>query len=432
MNKIVCRLNREDDFNLNDEFQFLDFTKKEEYHTTFYKSLTRLYKMPNAFKTEALDLLYISMAVYFADKRILRSNSYDNWTRIIEIYMPVLEIDKWNSEKSLLEEMVSFLSGDIWRFHFRKRNLNDVEKKIIRKTKTWYLNQKFKAEKFCMLSGGLDSYIGAIDLLEENKNIAFIGLYGGGKGVKPYQDKINSLLRNEYKLSKEQFFNFSATPLHGGEDSTRSRSLLFFAHAIILASCSNKTIDLHIPENGLISLNIPLTSTRLGSSSTRTTHPYYMNLLQKLLDNLNIEINLINPYQFKTKGEMIDNCKNKKFLCDTYDQTMSCSHPDQVRYAKMKKSYHCGTCLPCIIRRASILSVFNEDNSGYVDEEFKKGKAVNLLKSYKLSFLKFNSNGKNPFIIQIAGPIKKDYEDFENVYIRGMNELKQLLESINE
>mgnify|MGYP006218458791 CR=1 FL=1 len=54
-----------------------------------------------------------------------------------------------------------------------------------------------------MLSGGLDSFIGAIDLLTHNRNIGFVGHYGGGKGVKPFQDKINEY--NNYIKSLKEF-----------------------------------------------------------------------------------------------------------------------------------------------------------------------------------------------------------------------------------
>src|SRR5690554_7027233 len=86
MNTIVCILNEDDTFKVDSPSQILDLTNKKEYHYTFYRSLTRLYKMPKAFKKEALDLLYISMAVYFADRRVLRSDNYDGWTREFKLY----------------------------------------------------------------------------------------------------------------------------------------------------------------------------------------------------------------------------------------------------------------------------------------------------------------------------------------------------------
>lgn len=432
MNIIVCKLNQEDTFKVNTPSQVLDFTNKREYHHTFYRSLTTLYKMPKPFKKEALDLLYISMAVYFADRKVRREDTYDGWTRSFKLYIPVLKLDKWKAQQKHLERMVSFLSGDNWSFEFRERNLNGVEQKVEEKIGTWYIDKKFSPDEFCMLSGGLDSFIGAIDLLSENKKIAFVGLYGGGKGVKPYQDKINKILQTEFSISEDHFFNFNATPINGSEISTRTRSFLFFTHAIILASCLDKPTTLYIPENGLISLNIPLTNTRLGSSSTRTTHPYYMKMLQELIDNMDIKVKLKNTYQYKTKGEMLLECKRPQLIKQKYLNTMSCSHPDQVRYDKNTEPLHCGKCLPCSIRRASIIKAYTSDDSGYADGDFTRPGAKQELRSFRLGLLDFQKNKSNPLIIQLAGPIEADYENYYNVYCRGMDELKDFLYTINE
>lgn len=431
MNTIICKLNPEDTFEIGNSSQVLDLTKKREHYYTFFRSLKRLYKMPKAFKEEALDLLYISMVVYFADRRVLREKTYDGWTREFNIYIPVLKVKKWNSQKEHLEKMISYLSGDIWHFKFRERSLNDLEKKVIEKTEKWYLNNKFTPDEFCMLSGGLDSFIGAIDLLSKNKNIAFVGLYGGGKGVKPYQDKVNQILQEEFSLDESFFFNFNATPLEGKEITTRTRSFLFFTHAIILASCLDKPTTLYIPENGLISLNIPLTNTRLGSSSTRTTHPYYMGMLQKLLDKMGIEITLKNPYQFKTKGEMLLGCQKPQFIKEQYINTMSCSHPDQVRYDKNPEPLHCGKCLPCSIRRAAVIQAYGVDNNTYADGNFEKPRAKQELRSFKIGLLDYEKNKNNPLIIQVSGPVETDYVKYHEVYKRGMNELRDFLNTIH-
>jgi hypothetical protein len=59
----------------------------------------------------------------------------------------------------------------------------------------------------------------------------------------------------------------------------RSRSLLFFALGTAVAAALGEAVPLRVPENGLVSLNVPLTGTRLSSLSTRTTHPYFMERL---------------------------------------------------------------------------------------------------------------------------------------------------------
>ena len=72
---------------------------------------------------------------------------------------------------------------------------------------------------------------------------------------------------------------------------------------------SGDVVELLIPENGFISLNIPLTPLRVGTFSTRTTHPLFISQMQDILDALGINVRLSNPYQFKTKGEMLHECQ---------------------------------------------------------------------------------------------------------------------------
>ena len=181
MNEIICTLNKDDAFSLENSVFHVNLLEKKDYHYTFFKKKRRLYQFPNFFSTEALDLFYISLMVYYADRKVLRKDSYDAWTRRFKIHMPVLELEKWNHNKDLLEETLAFLSGDIWKFEFRERNYNEVEKIFLKgfeRTK-----KKYSPKEFCMLSGGLDSFIGAIDLLNDEKDIVFVSHYGGGKGV---------------------------------------------------------------------------------------------------------------------------------------------------------------------------------------------------------------------------------------------------------
>ncbi|OMP29244.1 ATPase [Bacillus sp. I-2] len=410
------------DFNLdnNSIFTYTFWDKKE------------LKNLPHFFSEEGLDLFYISLAVFGADRILLRDHGENAWKRNIKLYLPVLSIEKWQSNKELMESILNFLSGDKWELSFRKRELNMLEQRV--KNKIEQTEDKFEYDKICMFSGGLDSFIGAIDAIEDTPidKFLFVSHYGGGKGVKEYQDALVQALHNTYNLDGSHFFNFYASTKNGKEDTTRTRSLMFFSHAIVLGTTMKKRMKLFIPENGLISLNIPLTNSRLGSSSTRTTHPYYMELLQRLLVNLNLDIILENPYQFKTKGEMIEECKNIDFLQNNLENTMSCSHPDLGRMQRESETSHCGTCLPCVIRRASIKKANIKDTSIYRDPNFESGLTarVNLM-SYNLGLQKYNK--KFSFIsIQNSGTISKDISEFVRVYDQGMEELKYLLESVNE
>lgn len=435
--RIICKLNEDDQFSIPSEALEVNLTNKENYHYTFWNTDIKhnkyLKELPQFFSNEGLDLLYLSLFVFYADRRINREMFPDAWTRKIKLYLPVLSLEKWNSIRELIEEMLSFLSGDLWSIEFRRRELNHIEKKF-KKSLEKNSRKSINSNTLCMLSGGLDSFIGAIDLLEQNDNLIFINHYGGGPSGSNYINLVQELLVAEYRSQKIfNTFKFHAAVVNGIEDTTRSRSFMFFAHAIIIASALNKPVNLIIPENGLISLNIPLTNSRLGSSSTRTTHPYYLKLLQELLIEVGFQVTLKNPYQFKTKGEMLLECRNQPFLKKNASHTMSCSHPDVGRYKKETKPSHCGICLPCLIRRASMFKGKIRDHSVYRDIEFTSGDtARNNLNTYKLGLLKFKSNNLNLYSqIQVSGPLENHLDDYKKLFERGMNELDTYIGSLN-
>ncbi|MCB5237161.1 Qat anti-phage system QueC-like protein QatC [Niallia circulans] len=429
-NNLVIRIDNEDIYTLENEY--IDYNLGDNSILTYTFWDKNLKPLPNFFSDEALDLFYLSLSVFGADRILLREYGENAWKRNIKLHIPVLSIQKWEQNKGLIESILNFLSGDNWELVFRKRVLTKKEKEF--KNEIEQSDEKFEFDKLCMFSGGLDSFIGVIDAIEKfpEDKFLFVSHYGGGKGVREYQKALFTALNETYSLDSYAFYSFYASAKNGIEDTTRTRSLMFFAHAILLGTAMQKNVTLLIPENGYISLNIPLTNSRLGSSSTRTTHPYYMKLLQNLLSNLNIDIYLENPYQFKTKGEMILECKNIDFLKENLANTMSCSHPDLGRLYGESNTAHCGTCLPCVIRRASIRKANILDTSSYRDQNFESGLTAKMnLMSYNIGLKKYNK--KYSFMnIQNSGPISENISDFVKVYDRGMDELKELLESIHE
>lgn len=399
---------------------------------TFWKN-PRLRLLPNYMNPKSIDLLMLSLAVYGADRFFLRKNAVDGWKRKIHIHLSVLDINTMNEKKELLQDILNFLSGDEWELSFRERDFTREENyyrdKIVNSK-----NTKISAKTICMFSGGLDSFIGAIALLEEVKEyVIFVSLYGGGKGVRKYQKLLQGELMKEYGISDNNFFSFYVAPHGGVENTMRTRSLMFFCHAIALATCFEGEINLIVPENGYISLNIPLTYSRIGTSSTRTTHPLYMSLLQKLLHDMGFSIRIKNPYQFKTKGEMLIECKNQDILVKNVPQTMSCSHPDYLgRRRGESETPHCGTCLPCIIRRAAIKRAGIDDSTRYYDPDFTSGDTARTnLNSYLLGLKKYDEE-KAFLTIQMSGPLTNNIEQYESIYNRGIMEIRGLLDEYIE
>lgn len=375
-----------------------------------------------------LDLLYISNFVYAADRRISRSNALDAWTREIQLTIPVICLSHWNGVRDLLNELLNFLTGDIWKINFTDREKNERESKLFE----FVENQpEYFYSQVCMFSGGLDSFVGSIDILmdQTKPNTLFVSHYGGGsKGTKGYQDLLVKEMINHFSpLSLSNFFSFYSaamkTPTGQDEPTTRSRSFMFFAHAIALTPDSAKLI---IPENGFVSLNIPLYFSRNGSSSTRTTHPFYMYLFQKMLNLLGINVRLENPYQFLTKGQMMNNCLDKEFLSRNIINTMSCSHPEQARWSGFSDPIHCGYCIPCTIRRASINEFSTPDPTLYRYLNYQNRIGKETQNALRIALQKYEKS--NHFmVVQRSGSLISDIKKYVSVYEAGMEEIRKLL-----
>ena len=133
----------------------------------------------------------------------------------------------------------------------------------------------------------------------------------------------------------------------------RSRSLLYLALGLAAAASFGPVTPLIIPENGWISLNPPLTANRLGSCSTRTTHPCFLEQLTGLWQETGLVNPLVNPYNNLTKGEVVRRCRNQDLLAKLFGASVSCARPVVSRW-QARAAGSCGYCYPCLMRRAAL------------------------------------------------------------------------------
>lgn len=298
--------------------------------------------------SQVIDLLTIALSVTAADTFVRREDAEDGWTRQFSLQLPLHEPSRWQPIKMELERALHFLSGDIWDFEFMGGGFPPPEPYLQR--------DRFKLvplrgiDCVSLFSGGLDSAIGVIDLLSQGRSPLLVS--HSYKGDKSHQDKVADQLKGRYSR-----FEINADPhLCSGETdiTMRTRSFNFLAFAAVGACAvqavsQQDKVDLFVPENGFISLNAPLTPRRIGTLSTRTTHPYFIQSIQDLFDAVGIPCRIINPYQFQTKGQMTSGCQNRKVLENVVDSTVSCSH-------WKRSNQQCGICVPCIIRRSAVFS----------------------------------------------------------------------------
>jgi len=310
------------------------------------------------FPTEiGLDLLVLAAHVHAADTRISRTTeSQDNWTREIRLVVPVSDVARWTDATVVLVRLLNFLTGDRWTIGFRGRP-SGFETGV--HDRPAQLNTS-PFDDLALFSGGLDSLIGAIDTLEQGRTPLFISHAGEG-ATSDSQNAVFEGLQRHYpgrpfgRLRIWMNFADGLVRNVGAEKTTRGRSFLFFTTGVFAGTGLNRALVLHVPENGLIALNVPLDPLRLGALSTRTTHPFYIARWNDLLNTLGISGRIENPYWDKTKGEMIANCANRPLLTRLIASTLSCASPTKARWLGHGIE-HCGFCLPCLIRRAAIRS----------------------------------------------------------------------------
>jgi hypothetical protein len=223
------------------------------------------------------------------------------------------------------------------------------------------------------------------------------------------------------------------SPKGESESSTRGRSIIFFAFAALAASAiataNEQPTPIYVPENGFISLNIPLNSGRIGSFSTKTTHPVYLAGMQKIWQTVGINIELIAPYQFKTKGELLFECQNKKLLYELIAESTSCG-----KYSRHGQQ-HCGRCVPCMVRRAALLKagIIDDTVKGYKFHDLSSTgglkKGPNDIGAMAIACLKIKQFGIQSIITgNLSFARHNERKDYEGVVLRGFNEIRSLLE----
>jgi hypothetical protein len=303
----------------------------------------------------AWDFLSIALAVEAVDISVARGGSTDGWTRQLDLAISVIDPDFWSTQTSRINKMLRFLTTDIWNVSFQPGGLKPPPT-----AKVTYPQE----DCVSLLSGGLDSLVGGIDLTKSGLKPLFVSqVSNGDKEKQTYFAKM---------LNSAHFqLNHVADSPESSERSQRARSIVFFAYGVLAATSflnyvKGITIPLYVCENGLISINPSLTPMRLGSLSTRTTHPVYLAGIQEILQNAGIDVTISNPYQFATKGEMLKNCTDQTMLSKLASQSTSCG-----RFAR-NGFKHCGRCVPCIIRRASFHAWGQKDLTIYRHQDLGK------------------------------------------------------------
>ena len=327
------------------------------------------HKLAGRIPLVAIDLLEIATYVYAADQMVSRGGLKEfeygtKWRRHFRFEIPVRLPDMWNDPTmlGLLQQTLGFLSDDDFEFHFSAyRRPPAVERYLFDSNP----DEDSGFEEVVLFSGGLDSFGGAVQEI----------LQGRRKVVLVSHRPVSKIYARQKELVKDIVDNLgdrSLTPLHvaveinksknfGRDFTQRSRSFLFASIAATVAMSLNRN-RIRFYENGIISLNIPLSPQAIGGRATRTTHPKVLAGFQDIFSRaFGVSFGVENPYLWKTKADILREIKAAGFakLCA---HTASCTHTKE----QTKMHTHCGYCSQCVDRRLNALA------AGYTNDEDPK------------------------------------------------------------
>jgi 7-cyano-7-deazaguanine synthase in queuosine biosynthesis len=335
-------------------------------------NITDYVRIRGKFDEAAAEFAYFTSVIYACDRAINREKPPgDRWTREFFVETPVADPDKWSATVDLAEAMLEFLTGDLWHLDFIKSTtpLFGREFKRKRRNRRFCQKTRMSGNTVSLFSGGLDSLIGVIDWLEDNPSASLVlaSTYDAqAESARMDQERLIRHLVTAYDGRFQRYVARTGLCSDGEDTNFRSRSLSFIGNAVLAASFLDNNTRILIPENGGIALNFPLTPARRGSLSTRTVHPYFVNMVGKFLAALGFQYSLDNSYLFLTKGEMMQGCKNAALLQAAYSASASCGKRGHREQWEIRRAPQCGACIPCIFRRAAILKAgYSEEQYGY-------------------------------------------------------------------
>lgn len=317
-----------------------------------------------------VDFVRLAVTAFLADRCSQRNRGTGlRWDRELDITVPVSDPDLWNGAASNLAEHLHLLSGDWWTLRFEKK----------RAPKKGRIQKVAPAEVVCLFSGGADSLAGAIAAHQALGAAPVLVSHWDFSQVAGVQNDLVGQLR---ELWGEDIEHHSIELMRRGhqvgsglefpdEKSRRSRSLLFLALGLAVAAARGGA-ELWMSENGYTSINPPLTRERRGSLTTRTTHPAFLDGLPETLHALGLTVRLRNPFETKTKGEVLGEAAAalpNGAAAELFSMSHSCGKPAWFKGFSLGE--HCGVCYGCLIRRGSFIAAGMTDSTRYIEEALR-------------------------------------------------------------
>jgi len=303
------------------------------------------------------DLAEIATYVFAADNLVSRGgdalrNMGKAWRRNFHLVIAVRQPGIWKEpqRQHTLCDVLQFLTEDSWAFEFVA--LEDPP------SIQGYVNfgkgeiEGVSGASIILFSGGLDSFAGAVhELTTSDRYVVLLSRRVSGITDSRQRELADELeLRHPRRITHVRVTAGLTDETRAVEHTQRSRSFLLTALAVVAAEIEG-TNRIHFFENGIMSVNLPISTQVVGARCSRSTHPHSLKLLQDLCRLISLsDITIENPFVWKTKVEVVKELWGRP-ECDAIRRTLSCSRTRELT----KYQPHCGKCAQCLQRRIATL-----------------------------------------------------------------------------
>ncbi len=300
------------------------------------------------------DLVRIASYAYRADTMVSRGGERDahnsKWKRNFALCVPVADPEYWSaaSVQERLTAVLGFATGDSWEFAFNRGD-DELSQLPLDVQQQAVLGQP---QVVTLLSGGVDSLCALLEAAANGERPVAVGHWSA-----PAHETRQKTLLGEAsrRLSAWNFphlgFRIHRQGVAWADNSQRSRAFLFASLGAAVAG-EIGVGRVYLPDNGPISLNLPINDQLVGTLASRTTHPKFLHLFNRFIDGLfPAPVVVSNPLAARTRAEAMGVLKTTR--CEPLlSMTLSCSSWQRLP----AKTPQCGVCSQCVDRRFAVIA----------------------------------------------------------------------------
>ncbi len=334
-------------------------------------------KLHGAVPNAAIDLLRIAAFAYWADQMVSRPVDVDvdgeKWKRSFLLVVPVLEPDLWREQDvgRALTRALNYGTGDEWAFQFEAASPTEGQQFLFE------LDSRVigDPDSALLFSGGADSLCAAVEEAACGRRPMLIS-HSPSARVKGQQESLRrSLEASTFDWHFPRYsVEVSKLATAEKERTQRSRGFLYSSIGASVAA-SFRIKDVVLADNGFVSVGLPLNGQTVGSKMSRTTHPRFQYLFNRLTALVLPDVRVRNPLLFRTRAEALE-LLSAHSLQETLSQSSSCA----ASRVLPGSSPHCGVCSQCLDRRIGVITA----DLGNFDSHYQKNVFLDALKGNEL------------------------------------------------